>query len=113
MLDGRRERSGSGRRHARSGAVPPMPSEGRRRGHIPLTSHPGGSVPVPIVWGAADPGARGPVIGSTTAPEQRNVIGTHAGAYALYRALAVAAGALDPSRRPDLTDTAPTDRIGP
>ncbi len=26
---------------------------------------------------------------------------------------AVASGALDPTRRPDLTDTAPTDRIGP
>ncbi|HUG38547.1 MAG TPA: GTP cyclohydrolase II, partial [Candidatus Limnocylindrales bacterium] len=48
-----------------------------------------------------------------TAPEHRNVIGTHAGSYAIYRALAVAAGALDPSRRPDLTGTAPTDRVGP
>jgi GTP cyclohydrolase II len=45
--------------------------------------------------------------------EHRNVVGTHAGSYAVYRALAVAAGALDPARRPDLTDTAPTDRIGP
>jgi GTP cyclohydrolase II len=53
------------------------------------------------------------VIASTTTPEHRNVIGTHSGAYAVYRALAVAAGALDPARRPDLTDTAPTDRIGP
>jgi GTP cyclohydrolase II len=68
---------------------------------------------VPIVWGADDPKVRGPVIGSTSALEHRNVIGTHAGAYAVYRALAVAAGALDPARRPDLTDTTPTDRIGP
>jgi GTP cyclohydrolase II len=91
-----------------------MPSEPRRRRqHIRLTSHPGSATHLPIVWGAADPAARGPVIASTTAPEHRNVIGTHAGAYAVYRALAVAAGALDPARRPDLTDTAPTDRIGP
>ncbi len=90
-----------------------MPSEPRRRSHIKLTSHPGGAAHVPIAWGAADPVVRGPVIGSTTAPEQRNVIGTHAGAYSVYRALAVAAGALDPSRQPDLTNTAPTDLIGP
>ena len=59
------------------------------------------------------PRSAGPLIGSTSATEHRNVIGTHAGSYAVYRALAVAAGALDPSRRPDLTDTAPTDRVGP
>jgi len=68
---------------------------------------------VPIVWGAAEPKVRGPVIASTSVGEHRNVVGTHAGSYAVYRALAVAAGALDPTRRPDLTDTAPTDRIGP
>jgi GTP cyclohydrolase II len=90
-----------------------MTTEGRRRSHIKLTSHPGGPAHIPIVWGAADPATRGPVIASTTAPEHRNVIGTHAGSYAIYRALAVAAGALDRSHRPDLTDTAPTDRVGP
>ena len=90
-----------------------MPSERKRRPHIKLTSHPGGPAHVPIVWGAADPKVRGPVIASTSVAEHRNVVGTHAGAYAIYRALAVAAGALDPTRRPDLTDTAPTDRIGP
>ena len=68
---------------------------------------------MPIVWGAAEPKVRGPVIASTSVGEHRNVVGTHAGSYAVYRALAVAAGALDPTRRPDLTDTAPTDRIGP
>ncbi len=31
----------------------------------------------------------------------------------MYRALAVAAGTLDPVHKPDLTDTAPTERIGP
>jgi GTP cyclohydrolase II len=82
---------------------------------IVLTSHPGGHSPkpIPIRWGAADPMERGPVIGTVTNPAQRNVIGTHSGAYSLYRALAVAAGALDPLRKPDLTDTDPTSAIGP
>ncbi len=56
---------------------------------------------------------RGPLIGTVTNKAQRNVIGTHSGSYSVYRALAVAAGALDPLRRPDLTDTAPTHAIGP
>jgi GTP cyclohydrolase II len=85
----------------------------KHRSHITLTSHPGGRAHIPITWGAVDPMKRGPVIGSTSTPGHRNVIGAHSGAYAVYRALAVAAGALDPERRPDLTDTAPTDRIGP
>jgi GTP cyclohydrolase II len=85
----------------------------KRRSHITLTSHPGRPVHLPIRWGEDDPKVRGPVIGTTTVADHRNVIGTHAGSYAIYRALAVAAGALDPARRPDLTDTAPTDRIGP
>ncbi len=41
------------------------------------------------------------------------MIGTHAGAYAIYRALAVAAGALQRDHRTDLTDTAPAEAIGP
>jgi GTP cyclohydrolase II len=56
---------------------------------------------------------RGPLIGTVTSPAQRNVIGTHAGSYSVYRAVAVAAGALDPLRKPDLTNTAPTHTIGP
>jgi GTP cyclohydrolase II len=43
----------------------------------------------------------------------RNVIGSHGGSYALYRALAVSSGALDPIRRPDLTNTFPAAIIGP
>ncbi len=80
-----------------------------------LTSHPGGHgpKPVPIVWGAEDPMTRGPLIGTVTNTSQRNVIGTHAGSYSVYRAVAVAAGALDPLRKPDLTNTAPTHVIGP
>ena len=45
--------------------------------------------------------------------QERYVIGTHSGGYGLYRALAVAAGTLDPVHKPDLTDTAPTNKIGP
>ena len=67
----------------------------------------------PIRWGAADPRERGPVIGSVTRPDDRNVIGSHGGSYALYRALAVSAGALNPIARPDLTNTHPTAAIGP
>ncbi len=83
--------------------------------HIRLTSHPGqDSAGAPgIRWGAADPLERGPVVGSTTNRSQRNVIGTHSGSYGVYRALAVAAGSLTRGHRADLTDTAPTDLVGP
>jgi GTP cyclohydrolase II len=83
--------------------------------HIRLTSHPveGREGALPIHWGEADPRERGPVIGSTTNRSQRNVIGTHSGSYGVYRALAVAAGALMRGHRPDLTNTMPTDPIGP
>jgi len=92
-----------------------MAADRRRPTHIKLTSHPAnhGPGPLPIRWGAAEPLARGPVIATTTGRGQRNVIGSHAGGYAIYRALAVAAGALDPGRRPDLTDTAPAEAFGP
>jgi GTP cyclohydrolase II len=82
---------------------------------IVLTSHPGGHgpTPIPINWGASTPLERGPLIGTVTNKQHRNVIGTHAGAYSVYRAVAVAAGALDPLKKPDLTNTAPTNAIGP
>jgi GTP cyclohydrolase II len=83
--------------------------------HIRLTSHPGqgpGGAP-PLQWGAADPQVRGPVVGTTSHRGQRNVVGTHSGSYGVYRALAVAAGNLVKGHRADLTDTAPTDAIGP
>jgi GTP cyclohydrolase II len=89
------------------------PAAGPR--HIRLTSHPGqgaGGAPV-IHWGAADPLERGPVVGTTTSRAHRNVVGTHSGSYGVYRALAVAAGSLTRSHRADLTDTSPTDVIGP
>jgi len=88
--------------------------EKRHSKHIKLTSHPGtGAKPVAINWGAQDPMVRGPVIATLTNPEQRNVIGTHSGSYAVYRALAVAAKALDPYHVPDLTNTAPAHLLGP
>jgi len=82
-------------------------------GHIRLTSHSSGSDAPSIHWAAATPADRGPVIGTTAARAHRNVIGTHSGSYSVYRALAVAAGALSPAHRADLTNTAPTDAIGP
>jgi GTP cyclohydrolase II len=83
--------------------------------HIKLTSHPGAGSPkpIPIHWGAQDPMVRGPVIATLTNPDHRNVIGTHSGSYAIYRALAVAAKALDPNHIPDLTNTSPTFPLGP
>jgi hypothetical protein len=56
---------------------------------------------------------RGPLIGTVTNSAQRNVIGTHSGSYSVYRAVAVAAGVLDPLKKPDLTNTSPTHRVGP
>ena len=83
--------------------------------HIRLTSHPGqGSAGAPAIhWGAADALERGPIVGTTVNRSQRNVIGTHSGSYGVYRALAVAAGNLTRGHRADLTNTAPTDLIGP
>ncbi|WP_334190886.1 GTP cyclohydrolase II [Noviherbaspirillum sp.] len=84
--------------------------------HIMLTSHSQGrkkNAATDIRWGAPSPEERGPIIASLTNPQQRNVIGTHSGAYAVYRALAVAAGSLDREHRPDLTNTAPAEDIGP
>lgn len=82
--------------------------------HIVLTSHARRDRPAePIVWGASTAAARGPVIATLTNPLHRNTIGTHAGAYAVYRALAIASGQLQRDHRPDLTDTAPAEAIGP
>jgi GTP cyclohydrolase II len=86
-----------------------------RTDHIRLTSHPepGGKPHFPIHWGAPTARERGPIIGTVSRPGDRNAIGSHGGSYALYRALAVSAGALDPIRRPDLTNTYPAVSIGP
>jgi len=83
--------------------------------HIVLTSHPGRSREQPprLHWGEINPLKRGPIIGTVTNLAHRNVIGTHSGSYSVYRALAVASGALHPNHRADLTNTAPVVEIGP
>ena len=81
--------------------------------HIRLTSHSGGFGARLLQWDAATAEERGPIVGTTTTRAHRNVIGTHSGSYSVYRALAVAAGALNREHRADLTNTSPTDEIGP
>ncbi len=92
-----------------------MPKQNGVPRHIVLTSHPSrfGPKPIPINWGASDPMERGPIIATLTKQAHRNVIGTHSGSYAIYRALAVASGALQTDHRADLTNTSPVEHIGP
>ncbi|QBR84901.1 GTP cyclohydrolase II [Legionella israelensis] len=87
----------------------------KAHGHIVLTSHPAShtTAPLGINWAAEHPKERGPVIASLTNIKHRNAIGTHSGSYSVYRALAVAAGVLDPEHKPDLTNTTPPVNIGP
>ena len=81
--------------------------------HIRLTSHPGmaGQGAIPLRWGASSPAERGPVVASPAPPRYRNAVGSYSGAYAVYRALAVATRALARDHRPDLTDTSPAALI--
>ncbi len=82
--------------------------------HIVLTSHPPKDGKIPkIHWGAATLEERGPLIASMADHAASNVIGAYAGAYSVYRAVAVAIGALDPLHVPDLTNTRPAEPIGP
>src|SRR5580692_7135435 len=83
--------------------------------HIRITSHPapGAKLTFPIHWGAATARERGPVIGTVSRPQDRNVIGSHGGSYSVYRALALSPGALNPIWRPDPTNTPPAETIGP
>ena len=99
--------SGASSAPATPSASKPAPS------HIRLTSHASGFGALPVHWGAATAAERGPIVGTTTKRAHRNVIGTHSGSYSVYRALAVAAGALKREHKADLTNTAPTDVIGP
>ncbi|HYD17606.1 MAG TPA: GTP cyclohydrolase II [Patescibacteria group bacterium] len=83
-------------------------------GHIVLTSHPPRDGKVPkITWGAGTLKERGPIIASMSDHQSSNVIGAYSGAYSVYRAVAVAIGALDPLHVPDLTNTKPAEPIGP
>ena len=83
--------------------------------HVVLTSHPGHifhDSPA-LNWGSREPSSRGPVIASLSNLKHRNAIGTHSGSYAVYRALAFAAGQMPEDHRPDLTNTTPVANIGP
>ncbi|MEY2839380.1 MAG: cyclohydrolase [Pseudomonadota bacterium] len=84
-------------------------------GHIVLTSHPsrGAGAPAAVNWDAPTALERGPLIASVANAAARNVIGTHSGAYSVYRALAVASGQLNRDHKPDLSDTSPAEAIGP
>ena len=86
-----------------------------RDSHIRLTSHPASRPQgrFALIWGASTARERGPVIGTVTSSVDRTAIGSHSGSYALYRALAVSSGALNPIARPDLTNTLPVVDIGP
>jgi GTP cyclohydrolase II len=88
---------------------------GSQAKHIVLTSHPAsfGPKPIAIRWGEADPLVRGAIVGTLTNSAQRNVIGSHSGAYGIYRALAVASGQLQSDHRADLTNTSPAALLGP
>src|SRR6202012_4148774 len=92
-----------------------MSRSNNRADHIRLTSHPapGAKHAFPINWGASTARARGPIIGTVSRPQDRNVIGSGGGSYSMYRALAVSSGALDPIRRPDLRNTHPAATVGP
>jgi len=79
---------------------------------LPSSPSPAITAAHPLRWGAPTAAERGPVIASRD-PALRNAIGAHAGGYGVYRALAIAAGDLPSNHRPDLTDTAPADLIGP
>ncbi|WP_319452183.1 MULTISPECIES: GTP cyclohydrolase II [unclassified Mycobacterium] len=91
----------------------PPPAPPKSAGHIRLTSHSGGHGAPVLKWDADTAAERGPVVGTTTTRAHRNVIGTHSGSYGVYRALAVAAGTLSREHRADLTNTSPTDVVGP
>ncbi|MGA0601922.1 GTP cyclohydrolase II [Caulobacter sp. KR2-114] len=88
---------------------------GNRTSHIRLTSHPGGGSTgrFPIHWYGKTAAERGPVVVTSNAGPDRNAIGAHGGAYSIYRALAISAGALDPMVRPELVNTFPAAEIGP
>lgn len=104
---------------------------------IVLTTYPGqaGVDPLPLKWGAEAGRERGPVLASRLPGpganlKRRNAIGAYAGSYSIYRAVAVAIGAIkqpnSPAKtgksaendeksyyRPDFTNTEPIVQVGP
>jgi len=83
--------------------------------YVSLTSHAGrsGVKPVPLNWEGKTAAERGPIVATNRDGGVRNAIGAHGGSYCIYRALAVAAGALDPDYMPDFRNTTPAVKIGP
>src|SRR6185369_6253244 len=88
---------------------------GNRTSHIRLTSHPqtGSTSRFPIHWDAPTARERGPVVATANAGADRNAIGAHGGAYSVYRALAISAGAMSALARPELHNTHPVVPVGP
>ncbi|GAA5983969.1 hypothetical protein JCM11641_001410 [Rhodosporidiobolus odoratus] len=80
-----------------------------------LTTYPGqvGINPIPLQWGAPTAETRGPVVASRQPKSLkiRNAIGAYSGSYSIYRALAAAAGLVDPNHKPDYTNTEPPFEI--
>lgn len=104
----------------RAGKIANSPSfgtsgDGGLPSYITLTTHAGltGVSPVHMKWGHEDPMERGPVVATNRDGGVRNCIGAHGGSYCVYRGLAVAAGALDPTYRPKFELTSPAIKIGP
>ena len=101
----------------RSAGTAAMPTNPSAPHHIRLTSHAGGQGALPIHWTAAIATMRAPVVAppynATIASSHRNITGTHSGSYSIDRALAVASGGLSPKHKADLTNTLPTNVIGP
>ena len=74
-----------------------------------------GIAPHPLKWGAEDPTLRGPIICSRlpSSIKHRNAIGAHSGSYSIYRALSIAMGSLNPTHKPDYSNTEPPVSIPP
>ncbi|TPX30869.1 GTP cyclohydrolase II [Synchytrium microbalum] len=96
---------------------PPASGSPSSKGSVILTTYPGqaGISPVPLSWGASDPKIRGPIVASRYpgSIKYRNAVGAHGGSYSIYRALAIAIRELEPTHKPNLTNTEPVTRIGP
>lgn len=84
-------------------------------GRAILTTFPDqiGVKPIPLKWGAKSPEERGPILASRqqASLKVRNAIGAYCGSYSIYRALAVASGAINPNHHPDYSNTEPPFEI--
>lgn len=102
-------------------SVPTIGSTEREKslypGRVLLTTYPSqtGINPFGIKWGADTATARGPVICSRlpSSIKRRNALGAHSGSYSIYRALSIAMGTLNPTHKPNYTNTQPPVDIPP